>query len=539
MLWLALTLIAPGVGRAADLNPTVTGPVANAIRDEIEGLRETPGGVDVRTPDAVSEFYESRGLAPVWRDETLDQLVIEIGGLSLDGLDPGDYDLTAIQSARAKLANDTPATPDHWQLAARLDVTATRACLRALRHLHEGKLDPHQLEPRWNFEHQALALQPALASAAGAIHREDIASLFASARPQHPIYGRLRAALSRLYEIRAAGGWPILPDGDTLKPGMHDPRVPLLRARLIAAGNLAGDASDTGDFYGSELEAAVRAFQAEQYLEVDGAVGRKTRAALAVPVENRIDQLRVNLERLRWVLPAIGGNLVLVDIAGYRVWYFRGSEPAWSSRVVIGRPYRQTPVFQDEITYLVFNPPWTVPPTILREDILPRQRRDPGYLARNHIRVFNRDGREVPPSSIDWNHPGAITLRQDPGPDGTLGPVVIRFPNPYDVYLHGTPHTELFAFAQRAFSSGCIRVEEPLELARLLLNDPVHWGADAIAAVVASGATKTVVLPKPIPVALLYWTVDVRADGRVTYKPDIYDRDPPTLAALDAKQPSR
>jgi murein L,D-transpeptidase YcbB/YkuD len=283
----------------------------------------------------------------------------------------------------------------------------------------------------------------------------------------------------------------------------------------------------------------VKRFQQRHGLTPDGAVGPGTLAALNVPVSARIDQIRVNLERSRWVLHEMVGEFVLVDVAGFSVSYFRNDAPVWTSKVIVGRPYRETPIFRSTITYVVFNPTWTIPPGILVKDKLPILRKDPGYLKRNNIRVIDASGREVNPNSVNWSRYGAgnlppYQLRQDPGDDNALGLVKIMFPNKYSVYLHDTPTKALFDKDERTFSSGCIRVQKAFELAELVLNDPVQWNQATMAEVVKAKAMKTVNLAKPVPVLLLYWTAQPTPDGQVLFRNDVYGRDPATLAALDS-----
>jgi murein L,D-transpeptidase YcbB/YkuD len=239
------------------------------------------------------------------------------------------------------------------------------------------------------------------------------------------------------------------------------------------------------------------------------------------------------MERARWLLYKLQGTFVIVDIAGYKVAFYRDGKAIWRSRVQVGKPFRSTPVFQAEITYVTFNPTWTVPPTILVKDMLPKIQRDPGYLAANRIRALDREGNVLDPSTVDWDNARGITLRQDAGQDNSLGQVVIRFPNDYSIYLHDTPHRELFAQSRRATSSGCIRVENPLQLVELLFNDPVRWNSAGIQAQLANGKTENIRLPVKVPVLLAYWTVDLSSDGRVMFKPDVYGYDSAVLRGLN------
>lgn len=365
-----------------------------------------------------------------------------------------------------------------------------------------------------------------------ALDAHDIARAFALAPPQETVYRNMRESLAQLRKVRDAGGWPKVAEGQSLKPGMDGVAVEQLRARLVAAGYLAPTKGKRND-YDDSVIAAVKKYQAEQYLGADGVAGKTTLEALNVPVEARIDQVRVNMERARWLLYKLKGTFVVVDIAGYKVALYRDGQPIWRSRVQVGKPFRSTPVFQSEITYVTFNPTWTVPPTILVQDMLPKIQQNPGYLAANRIRVFDRQGNVLDPSTVDWSNAKGLTLRQDAGPENSLGQVVIRFPNDYAIYLHDTPHRELFAKSVRATSSGCIRVENPLQLVELLFNDPVRWNSEGIQKQLANGRTENIKLPVKVPLLLAYWTVDLSKDGRVTFKPDVYGYDSPVLRELN------
>jgi murein L,D-transpeptidase YcbB/YkuD len=311
--------------------------------------------------------------------------------------------------------------------------------------------------------------------------------------------------------------------------------VPDLRARLVRTGDVATPSTE-GLLYDAALEEGVRRFQARHGLEPDGVVGPATLRALNVPVGDRIDQIRVNLDRARWVLHQVGGRQVVVDIAGFEVYVLENGQVVWRSRAQVGRSYRQTPVFRDDIRYLVVNPDWTVPRGILGKDILPRIQKDPGYLAAQNMRVLTPGGEEVDPASVSWSrYTGAnfpYVLRQDPGPNNALGRIKIMFPNRHAVYLHDTPARSLYDRTERTFSSGCIRVEDAFELGAILLDDPDAWTRDRLEAAATGTQPRTLNLPSPWPVLLLYWTVSVGEDGTVSFRPDIYDRDPPVLKRL-------
>lgn len=504
-------------------------PVAEQIREQVEQWRAAHVESDTAAApgNAVIAFYEQNRFAPAWtRADDVDQLFTALKDMTSDGLDPEDFALSELQRLRG-LAGGLQATA---QQRAQFDVLATDACMTALMQLYRGKVDPATLDTHWNFDPRQLNQVRGLQAVHDALAGGTVSTLFDRARPQHPQYDQLRAALAKLRTLAAQGGWSPLADGPTLKPGSRDPRVAALRKRLQLVGYPVGDGVD--DLYDPALEAALKQFQREQYLTADGHLGKATLAALNVPVAARIEQLRANLERARWLLHQLQGEFVVVDIAGYQVIYYKDGKPVWRSRVQVGKPYRSTPVFKSEITYITLNPTWTVPPTILKNDILPKVRKNPGYLAANRIRVLDTQGREVSPVSVNWANPRGIMLRQDAGPGNSLGRLVIRFPNDYAVYLHDTPHQELFASEQRSFSSGCIRVELPRELAERLLDDPTRWNRAEIDRAIDTLKTQTVMLRKPIPLLLAYWTVDLREDGRVGFRPDIYQRDAPLLAAL-------
>ena len=482
----------------------------------------------------VMDFYTHRAYRAAWaNDSDVEQLIASLNATDADGLNPADFRIDELVRSRAAMQT-TPVTPEQQ---AAFDLATTHTFITALLQLRRGKVDPSRLDIHWNFDANGVDPREDVNAFFAALDEHDVAKAFALAPPQEAVYAGLRQALAQLRSVRDRGGWPKVTVDHSLKPGMDEPAVAQLRARLVAAGFLDPRLLH-GTRYDAGVTAAVKKYQDEQYLGADGMVGANTLAALNVPVEARIDQVRVNMERARWLLYKLQGTFVIVDIAGYKVAMYRDGQPIWRSRVQVGKAARNTPIFQAQISYITFNPTWTVPPTILKEDVLPKIQSNPGYLAANRMRVIDREGNEVDPATVDWTHPRGLSLRQDAGRDSSLGQVVIRFPNDYAIYLHDTPHRELFARTVRATSSGCIRVENPLQLVELLFNDPVKWNSDGIQKQLANGRTENIRLPVKVPVLLAYWTVDLGNDGRVSFKPDVYGYDAPVLRALNRPSPA-
>ena len=492
------------------------------------------GASQVAAVEFIPEVYERRDYIPAWISVASVDAVLEAIRNSYEhGLDPEDYHWQAINELRSRVANGAGS-----EAVAEMEILLTDAVVRLAYHASFGKVLPGELDPNWNFDRRLHSPDP-VAELGDVLGTTDVTSVIRERSNVPVFYDWLREALARYREIAAEGGWPSIPSGPTLKPRMTSERIVPLRQRLQRTGDLADAQTGDPEDFDEALKRAVTAFQKRHGLAPDGAVGPMTLAALNVPVEQRIDQIRVNLERIRWVYKELPEDYVIVDIAGFHLYLVQEDEIVWQARAQVGKPYRDTPVFRDSMRYLEFNPTWTVPPTILREDIMPRLKHGPDYLAERNMRILDHSGKPVDVSTIDWPSIAAgnfpYILRQEPGPNNALGRVKFMFPNKHAVYIHDTPSKSLFAHNERTFSSGCIRVERPFELAEVLLDDPERWDQQGIQQLLDSRRTQRVNLKEPLPVLILYWTAEANAEGRVHFRRDVYDRDAPVLDALEAE----
>ena len=489
-------------------------------------------GNRILADETLLEIYEGNGFSLFWQNgQNIKELLELIEKAPEHGLDPSDYFVGQVRDI-LEARNDNSSGLS----SAESDVLLTGSLLRYGYHRRLGKVNASKLDPDINFRREAFRDQPPHITIKQILEAPTMQGFIDMAAPSGPVYQRLQHWLQEYRQLAAAGGWPAVPEGPTLRKGDDDPRVSSIRARLAASGELPASADRRSTVFDEQLGSAVRLFQQRHALDDDGIVGKQTITAMNVPVEDRVNQLRTSLERLRWVNQEAEDTLVAVNIASYRVFFFEDGELEWTTRAMVGKSYRQTPIFRGDIAYMEFNPTWTIPPGILRNDTLPAIKRDPNYLASKNIRVIDRNGNFVDPSTVNWNQYSKgvpYTLRQDPGPNNALGTVKFIFPNPHFVFLHDTPSRELFDRPERAFSSGCIRVENPLKLAELLMKDPEKYSKAKFEEVVASRQTQRLNLTENIPVVILYLTAGLADDGHVMFLKDIYNRDQTVLDALN------
>jgi len=526
--------------------------VAERIRTRIEAagvvMELRAAGEPVYASLVLPSFYERRLYRPAWSDERgptrlAGDLIDALRRADLEGLRSEDYHLAGIETVLAAVRADAkrgPAlAPDRW---AELDLLLTDAFLVYGAHLLAGRVNPETLRPEWVSNRRtadiAVVLEAALASG-------NIAGTLASLDPPEVGYRRLREALAHYREVSATGGWAVIPDG-SLRLGERSSSVAALRERLRLEDDLGPVETQDAELFDEPVEQAVKKFQGRHGLTADGVVSAPTRAELNVPVQRRVEQLELNLERWRWLPKDLGRRHIIVNIAAFELEVVEDEAVVMSMRVVVGRPFDRTPVLSDTMRYLVLNPYWHVPSNIATTELLPKLKRDPSYLARYKLRVFpssRLDAQEIDPATVDWSTITAANfpflLRQDPGPRNSLGRIKFMFLNKYHVYLHDTPARPLFEETQRDFSHGCIRIQHPIELAEYLLRDDPRWNRDAVLTALDDAEDRSVPLPEPMPIHLLYWTAWADGDGTIQFRRDIHDRDAPLFAALRAPPPSK
>jgi murein L,D-transpeptidase YcbB/YkuD len=477
------------------------------------------------------DLYSANGYRPIWTRPKIEELLRLIGTAEEHGLDPADYNVTALMTLLSRWLQD----PGD-EVRARAEILLGESLLRYAHHRRHGKVRARELDPDINFRHDRFRNRSVAENMLDALASPSLAGFIDAAAPVGPYYQRLQRWLAVYRAIAAEGGWPYVAESQVLREGDQAAAVKALRTRLTIGGDLDALHDNGSAQFDPAVASAIRRFQQRHGLDADGIVGAQSYAALNVPVEERIAQLRLSLERLRWPAENPTDTLVAVNIPQFMALFIRDGELVWSTRTMVGKHYRQTPVFRGDIAYMEFNPTWTIPPGILRNDTLPAVKRDPNYLASKNIEVIDHRGQLVDPSTVDWNRYSnsvPYTLRQTPGPHNALGTVKFIFPNEHFVFLHDTPDRGLFDQPSRAFSSGCIRIEDPLRLAELLLNEPARYGRAQLQAIVDSRKTQRIQLEPKVNVLILYLTAALGPGGEVVFMKDIYDRDAAVLDALD------
>ena len=489
------------------------------------------------------KFYANREYRLAWSSE--ESLLPQAGALmkfiretDKEALNPLDYHLDILEYLQSEMDKaKAKAEKPLSSLRVDYDLLMTDAFLLCGSHIVSGRVDPEKIHEDWfarrRYEDLASVLQVALDT-------NSVEETLRSLIPKQPGYQRLKKALLDYRRMAAGDPWPVLPREETLKKDNPSEGIITLRKRLVLTGDLAASQNTGSDLFDDTLEAAVSKFQVRHGIEPDGAVGRQTRRMLNTPIETRIRQIELNLERWRWLPADLGQRHILVNIAGFGLEVVENDKVILPMKVVVGKKYQRTPVFSGNMTYVEINPYWNVPASIATEELLPKIQKDVRYLKKEQMKVIRNSDKKsiefVNPGEVNWselsegNFP--YRLRQEPGPKNPLGRIKFMFPNKYGVYLHDTSEPALFERTRREFSHGCIRIEKPLEFAEYVLRDDPEWTRENIEAAIALKKTRVVMLPEPIPVHILYWTAWMDEDGTIQFRDDIYDRDEDLARAL-------
>jgi murein L,D-transpeptidase YcbB/YkuD len=505
---------------------------------------------DVRKPlyDEFINFYKARDYRLAWVDagnprEQVEQLLKAIRKAPEDGLDSSSYrlqELIAMQSEVFGEKTEKEQTPDRIKKLVKLDFYMTSAYLTYASHLLAGRVDPAKLDTNWIATPRKIAFAQHLEKA---ISQEKIVESLQELAPKEPQYEKLKQFLAEYKKIAGSGGWPVVPDGKPLEKGSKGERVHLLRQRLAITGDLdTSSQASVPELFDDVLAAAVYNFQERNGYEPDGKVGPQTLQMMNVPVDSRVDQIILNMERVRWQPETFGENYLWVNVPSYELKVYEKGNKAMQMKIIVGKEYTSTPIFSDTIEFIVFSPDWTVPLSIAREEILPKLIENKDYLQGQNMVMFAswdvEDSTTIDPRAVEWKDIQSDSFNyrivQIPGPENPLGQVKFMFPNSLHIYLHDTPSTWLFNKDKRSLSHGCIRVEQPVALANYLLRNKIDEAA--IKERMSQPQPDTIVLPKKMPLKIVYQTAMVDEKGRINFREDIYGHDKKQLTAIEKKE---
>ncbi len=484
---------------------------------------------------AILDHYAATGYRPVWIEDgklasRAEAVLALLGAAGDEGLEPANYlppSLAGFDVASPLIAGDK-------QSLARLDLGLTAMAVKYARHASGGQFDPRRLSRYHDVTPETVPATQAIKVLAFSPFPD---SYLRNLQPGHPAYAAMKSALAELRQELAGREFVPIPEGKRVKPGKSDPRIVALRARLQDMDLLPPEAAlDAGsETLDATVAAALKQFQKQAKIKQTGALDGATVAALNDHGSDRdLRRLTYNMERMRWLPKKLGSKFVFVNTAAYQVSVMDQGSEIWRSKVIVGKPVNQTSVFHDEIETVVFNPSWGVPPSIIANEYLPKLWQDPGYLDREGFQVSDSSGEVIPSSYIDWNaYSGRVpfNIEQPPGDGNALGQLKFLFPNKHNIYMHDTPTKKLFAKDMRAYSHGCVRVQNPREYAMVLLG----WSRAKVDQKTDSGVSQTVKLPHKVPVHLTYFTAWPDENGKMLYFGDIYGRDKTMEKALSAQ----
>ncbi|MEP6260913.1 MAG: L,D-transpeptidase family protein [Gillisia sp.] len=493
--------------------------------EHISELIANPEQIELFNQDSVANFYAHRKFVPVWSNKNLRESLIEtLKEAEHEGLYIEDYHGEKILSKIDELNK-----LDEKERS-ELDILLTDAFLKFGNHMLNGILDPRELHSIWDTPRNEDNVMELLKEV---VDKNDLDLAMEKLRPSHLVYKQLIASSKEYNDLRTKSqDWVDIPSGEMIKHNKKDNRIPAIQDRLKTLGYL--DTISAGLTENNEyIQKAIENFQGDNGLQADGIIGNTTIELLNMDYQKRFEQIQVNLERWRWYPRDLGEHFIIVNIANFNLNVVKDNDTVHTHRTMVGTEARKTPVFSEEIKFIVFNPTWTIPPTIQNNDVIPGMRKNSSYLANKKINVYDRSGNQVDPSGINWGSDEAkgYTYMQNPGASNPLGRVKIMYPNEYFIYLHDTPSQALFERNSRDQSSGCVRVEYAVDLAKYLLSDQDEYSSGVIDNIIAKGSTKQINMKQKVNVHHFYWTA-WREDGETRFTADIYDYDRNTYEAL-------
>ncbi len=476
---------------------------------------------------SLNAFYQLRDFKLIWSNgetynDNAKQLLDIIQQAGSYGLDPAEYDAELLHSFLEATVIDSA-------LISKSDVVFTHAYIKLASHMKKGRLnDSHALFKNRHY---------LLATLSDAADNNQIIQVIDQLKPKHDTYKNLIQALNHYRSLNPDVGVIKLTER-SYELGDRSVEIPKIRQRLQALGDL--DNNDIySDLFDEKLMMAVSNFQSRHGLEPDGILGKRTVRELNTPIWQRIQQLELNLARAQSLPDISSGKHILVNIPAFELYLYDDQQLTYTSNVVVGKKKHKTPEVSSELTKIILSPYWNVPRSITKNEIIPKVQEDPHYLTKNNMRLISTTSRYtdyIDPSSIDWSNidPSKINfrVRQEPGHKNSLGKIKFIFPNVHSVYLHDTPSRGLFAMQNRAFSHGCIRLEDPFGLAETLLSNTTGWSKYDLLDISKQSKSKTLPLDTPVPIHLTYMTAWADERGIVNFRPDIYNRDTKTLASL-------
>ena len=462
----------------------------------------------------LTSFYRMNNFKTVWNSSENRILVTNILSKSEeDGLNSDDYqgkDLAEIESRINDLTEKELVS---------YDISLTIATQKYISHMTNGKLNPRELYYDWDLKSPSFDINKNLTDA---INGDSLKVIFEKIKPKHIVYKKLKTALSILNSF-PEDTLKQIEIATKLKPNDSDKSLIGLKQRLIYWKDLKPKDSLT-KIYDEETVKAVKKFQKRHGLASDGIIGKATIVALNISKEERKRQIIANLERWRWFPKDMSEQYVIINIPDFKLHAINKNDTIRTHNIIVGTSKRKTPVLNSKLSYAVFNPTWTVPPTILKEDIIPETIKNRNYLGKKNIKIYDYNNNEI--SVWKWKPEKAMNYKyvQSPGTYNSLGMVKILFPNDYTVYLHDTNHREYFEKADRSLSSGCVRVQNPLELTEYLLDDKENWNLEKITETLKTAKTQNVKIKNDIYIYQLYWTA-WSDKNTLQFRPDIYDLD--------------